>query len=126
MRTVTRLHQLTGFGLLLFLGLSGCTPKDVVAPTPKDVVAPTTTECSELVTVRFCPSCVATLHTTLQLANGYYVLPIGAVWQAYQVQQVEGQVLQVGYQLGPPLAPNEYGIRTATITCLEVAKAPTE
>ncbi len=61
------------------------------------------------------------VHTTLQLANSYHVAPVGAVWQAYQAHQVNGQVLRVGYQLGPQLPPNVDGLRTATITCLEVA-----
>lgn len=113
MRIITPFQQLAGFGLLLSLGLGGCSAKDAVAPT--------TTACTELVTVRLCPNCGASLRTSLQLANGYYVLPIGAAWQAYQTQQVDGQVLRVGYQLGPALAPNECGLRTATITCLEVA-----
>jgi hypothetical protein len=122
MRTVTSFQQLAGFGLLI-LGISSCTAQEVIAPA--------TTECSELATVHFCssygdaPTCVA-LHTSLQLANSYHVLPIGAVWQAYQAQQVNGQVLRVGYQLGPALPPNADGLRTATITCLEVAKAPAE
>lgn len=122
MPTVTPLQHLAGFGLLLF-GLGSCTAQEVVAPA--------TVECSELVTVHFCssygdaPNCVA-LHTSLQLANSYHVLPIGAVWQAYQAQQVNGQVLRVGYQLGPALPPNVDGLRTATITCLEVAKASAE
>jgi hypothetical protein len=122
MRLVTPLPQLAGFGLLLF-GLGGCSTHDVVAPA--------TTACSELVTVRFCPSygdapnCAA-LHTTLQVANTSHVLPIGAVWQAYQAQQVNGQVLRVGYELGPQLPANVDGLRPATITCLEVAKGPSE
>lgn len=125
MRTVTPLHQLAGFSLLLFFGLGGCTTKDVVAPATPACVAPATTACGELVTVRFCTGCTTPL-TTLQLANGYYVLPMGEAWQAYLAQQVDGQVLQVGYQLGPALPPGVYGIRTATITCLEVAKVSTE
>ncbi|WP_324679197.1 hypothetical protein [Hymenobacter sp. GOD-10R] len=127
MRTCTCLHHLAGFGLLLFLGFSGCTAEDTVCPA-------TTTECSELVTVRFCasygdsPTCVAN-HTTLQVASsypglpaGYHVLPVGAEWRAYQARQVNGQVLRVGFKLGPALPPNVDGLRTATITCLETAE----
>lgn len=126
MRTCISLDHLAGVGLLLFLGLSGCTAEDTVGPA--------TSGCSELVTVRFCasygdsPTCVAT-HTTLQVANsypglpaGYHVLPVGAKWQAYQARQVNGQVLRVGFELGPELPPNVFGYRTATITCLEVAE----
>jgi hypothetical protein len=125
MRTVTSLQRLAGVSLLLFLGLSACTKKEAVAPATTACVAPATTACGELVTVRFCTGCTTPL-TTLQLANGYYVLPIGATWQAYLAQQVDGQVLQVGYQLGPPLAPNQDGLRTATITCLKVAETSTK
>jgi hypothetical protein len=127
MHTRTSLPHLAGFNLLLFLGLSGCTAKDTICPAP-------TTGCSELVTVRFCPSygdsptCVA-MHTTLQVASsypglpaGYHVLPVGVKWQAYQAQQVNGQVLRVGFELGSELPPNVDGLRTATITCLEVAE----
>lgn len=126
MRTRIPLHHLAGVSLLLFLGLSGCTAEDTVAPA--------TSGCSALVTVRFCPSygdsptCVAD-HTTLQVTNsypglpaGYHVLPVGAEWQAYQAQQVNGQVLRVGFELGPALPPNVDGLRTATITCLQVAE----
>jgi hypothetical protein len=122
MRLVTPIQQLAGFSLLLS-GLGGCTAQDVVAPA--------TTACSELVIVRFCasygdaPNCVA-LHTTLQVADSSHMLPTGAVWQAYQAQQVNGQVLRVGYELGPQLPPHVDGLRTATITCLEVAKGPSE
>jgi hypothetical protein len=124
MRTVTLLQRPAGvISLLVFLGLSACT-KESVDPATAACIAPATTACSELVTVRVCKGC-PTPVASLQLANGYYVLPIGATWQAYVAQQVDGQVLQVGYELGPALPPNVYGIRTATITCLEVAKAST-
>ncbi len=48
MRVGIPVQNLAGFGLLLFLQLSGCTTKEAAAPA--------TTGCSELVTVRFCPS----------------------------------------------------------------------
>ncbi|UPL48946.1 hypothetical protein [Hymenobacter sublimis] len=127
MRTLIPLYHLANFGLLFFLGLNGCTNQDSVAPA--------ITECSELATVRFCPSYgdspnCKTLHTTLQLANsreglpaGYHVLPVGPKWQAYQAHQINGQVLRVGYQLGPEVPPNVDGLREATITCLEVSDA---
>ena len=124
MRIITLLQRPAGvLSLLVFLGLSACT-KESVDPAMSACIAPATTACSELVTVRVCKGC-PTPVATLQLANGYYVLPIGATWQAYVAQQVDGQVLQVGYELGPPLAPNQFGLQTATITCLEIAKAST-
>ncbi|SNR94582.1 hypothetical protein [Hymenobacter mucosus] len=115
--SLAHLH-LTGISLLFSLGLSSCTAEQNVTPTM--------TGCNELVTVRLCasygdaPNCAAR-HTTLQLANRYHVLPVGAVWQRYQSQQVNRQVLRVGYELGPELPPNVDGLRTANITCLEVS-----
>lgn len=124
MRLITLLQRPVGvISLLVFLGVSACT-KESVDPATSACIAPATT-CSELVTVHVCKDC-PTPVATLQLANGYYVIPIGATWQAYVAQQVDGQVLQVGYELSPSsFGPNEDGLRTATITCLEVAKAAT-
>ena len=123
------LQNRAGLGLLLSLSLTGCTAREDVAPGVIYCYGPAnTTTCSELVTVRPCasygdvPNCAA-IHATLQLASGYYVIPAGAVWQAYQPHQVNGQTLRVGYQLAPPLPPNGDGIRGATITCLEVVSS---
>lgn len=114
----TSFHRLAGFGLLLLLGGGSCTTQEVVAPT--------TTTCNERVTVRICLDCKPPFRTTLLLAKGYYVLPIGPQWEAYQAQPVDGQVIHVGYQLGRPLGPNEFGLQTATITCLEGAEGSTK
>lgn len=125
MRHLSSLQNLAGLSLLLPLGLAGCTAKEDAAPATGYCYGSGTTDCSELVTVRPCasygdvPNCAA-IHSMLQLANGYYVIPSGAVWQAYQPHQMNGQTLRVGYQLAPPLPPNVDGIRGATITCLEV------
>lgn len=92
MRPFFTLQIFAASSLAAIFGLAGCTNKEDVEPTGN---------CDTVVTVRLCPgntSFCPTEHTTLELADGYRLQPTGAVWEAYEPRQREGQVLRIGYK----------------------------
>ena len=120
-----RLHYLFSLGLLACLGtasglsLSGCTAKTDVGP---DNIGCLAVDCGTVATVRLCLGktlMCPTEHTTLELADGTRLRPGGSVWEAYELHQLDGQMLRIGYTLGAPVAPNEPGSVYATLFCLE-------
>lgn len=121
---LTRARQfVAGLSLLAGLGLAGCTDKSEDA-------APETIGCGTTAIVRLCLGktlMCPTEHTTLELLDGTRLLPSGPIWEAYELNQVDGMPVSIGYTLTSP-GPNtgaatadggRIGDFDATITCLE-------
>jgi hypothetical protein len=113
MRLFSTFQVLAGLGMALS-GLVGCTRKETIGPAEGS--------CSTVVTVRLCHGYTAfclTEHTTLELADGTRLRPSGPVWAAYQPNQIDGQVLRIGYQITPRITTDAPGYENATLSCLE-------
>ncbi|MCB2378658.1 hypothetical protein LGH70_13740 [Hymenobacter sp. BT635] len=120
LKTTPSRSLLACLALLAGLGLAGCSEKENVAPEEAEV------PCGTLATVRLCHGYTAgclTEHTTLSLPDGTLISPSGPIWEAYEQNQVHGQVLVVGYALGGTAPAGSLATTNATITCLESRKS---
>ena len=117
MRLFLTFRAIAGFSVAL-AGLASCTNK-------KDAIGPAAEPCATTATVRLCPGFTAicpTQHTTLILADGTRLRPSGPVWDSYQPEQADGQVLRISYKIVPGLTmqPELPGYEDATLSCLEI------
>ena len=110
---------LAALTLVAGLGLASCSEKEDVTPEEAEV------PCGTRAVVRLCHGYTAgslTEHTTLELPDGTRISPSGPTWEAYELHQVHGQVLSIGYVTGGAAPAGSVATASATITCLEQSK----
>lgn len=116
MRILSSAQKLFCLSLTVGLGVVGCTEKADVVPGQDG--------CDTPAIVRLCKGktgvCL-TEHTILELPNGVRLHPAGDKWEAYEVNQIEGQALLIGYTLTPHIMTYAPGEVNGNITCLRVA-----
>jgi|GEM_PF-2868647 len=112
---------LTGLSLLAGLVLTGCTAKQKEEIAPKNWCS-TGAACGTAATVRLClgnTTGCPTQHTTLVLADGTRLQPTGPAWEAYQPQQLNGQIIYIGYSATGPTTHGAPADASAILLCLD-------